>query len=244
MGIGLKTAEPKSRRGREVLNGLDLFSGIGGISLALRPWVRPIAYCESDRYCQGVILSRMQQGEIGEAPICDDVRSLTHKMLPREIDIIYAGFPCQPYSSAARGRNKSDTMVQHLLRLIGETKPNYVFTENTQEKAIERVSAYCESIGYKASILVTEASEVGAPFIGKRYWGLATSNSDRKSALQFNDEMAELSAATKNPWTEVNRKSLRVVDGVPFEVDRTRALGNAVVPHQAREAFKRLMGIQ
>lgn len=35
----------------------------------------------------------------------------------------------------------------------------------------------------------------------------------------------------------------RVVDGVPFRVDRVKALGNAVVPKQVKEAFERLMGL-
>jgi hypothetical protein len=34
-----------------------------------------------------------------------------------------------------------------------------------------------------------------------------------------------------------------MVNGIPFRVDRNRALGNAVVPLHAREAFERLMGI-
>lgn len=59
-----------------MLNGLDLFSGIGGLALALSPWVRPIAYCENDRYAQGVLLSRMRDGGLPVAPIWDDVRTL------------------------------------------------------------------------------------------------------------------------------------------------------------------------
>lgn len=59
-----------------MLNGLDLFSGIGGISYALREWVRPIAYCEIDPYCQGVLLSRMAAGDLRTAPIWDDITSL------------------------------------------------------------------------------------------------------------------------------------------------------------------------
>ncbi len=41
----------------EKLSGLDLFSGIGGIAYALRSFVKPKAYCEIDKYAQGVLLS-------------------------------------------------------------------------------------------------------------------------------------------------------------------------------------------
>ena len=47
-----------------MINGLSLFSGIGGLDVALSDWVRPIAYCEIDPYCQGVLLSRMFDGSI------------------------------------------------------------------------------------------------------------------------------------------------------------------------------------
>lgn len=44
-------------------------------------------------------------------------------------------------------------------------------------------------------------------------------------------------------WWEVEPDVGRMVDGVPFRVDRIKRLGNAVVPNQAKEAFERLMGI-
>jgi DNA (cytosine-5)-methyltransferase 1 len=59
-----------------MLNGLDLFSGIGGIAIALKEWVRPIAYCEIDAYCQGVLLTHMSRLSLRSAPIWDDVRTL------------------------------------------------------------------------------------------------------------------------------------------------------------------------
>ncbi len=37
-----------------MLNGLSLFSGIGGIDVALSEWIKTISYCEIDKYCQGV----------------------------------------------------------------------------------------------------------------------------------------------------------------------------------------------
>src|SRR4051812_38162099 len=85
------------------MNGLDLFSGIGGLGLALADWVTPVAYCENDRYAQSVLLSRMASGELLLAPIWDDVRTLTGQQLPR-IDCLYGGFPCQDLSAAGAGR--------------------------------------------------------------------------------------------------------------------------------------------
>ena len=85
----------------DMLNGLDLFSGIGGITLALQEWIRPIAYCEIDSYCQSILLQRMQEGNLPKAPIWDDIRTLSTKELP-SIDIIYGGFPCQDISKIGR----------------------------------------------------------------------------------------------------------------------------------------------
>jgi hypothetical protein len=45
-------------------------------------------------------------------------------------------------------------------------------------------------------------------------------------------------------WRETQPSISRVADGIPFQLDRHRSLGNAVVPLQAHEAFKRLMGLE
>lgn len=63
------------------MNGLDLFSGIGGLTLALRGRVIPVAYCENDGYAQAVLLSRMRDGSIPTAPIWDDVCTLRGEII-------------------------------------------------------------------------------------------------------------------------------------------------------------------
>ena len=45
-----------------MIYGMDLFSGYGGITIALSEWVRPIVYCEKERYAQAILLSRMAEG--------------------------------------------------------------------------------------------------------------------------------------------------------------------------------------
>ena len=97
--------------GLGLLNGLSLFSGIGGIDLALREWVRPIAYCEIDTYCQGVLLSRMASGDLHKAGIWDDIKTLqVVPTWPMFCDIIYGGSPCQGFSVAGAGKGLGNSV--------------------------------------------------------------------------------------------------------------------------------------
>jgi DNA (cytosine-5)-methyltransferase 1 len=50
-------------------------------------------------------------------------------------------------------------------------------------------------------------------------------------------------APFKRSWWRTEPDVGRMVDGLPARMDRIKGLGNAVVPLQARTAFKRLMGL-
>jgi len=113
------------------MNGLDLFTGIGGLTVALREWVRPIVYCEIDPYCQGILLSRMHAGEFPRARIWDDIKTLKLDWaLPETIDIIYGGFPCQDISIAGHGKGlagERSGLFFEMLRLAKEIQPRLLF---------------------------------------------------------------------------------------------------------------------
>ena len=171
------------------MNGLDLFSGIGGIGLALEPWVRTVAYCERDQYAQSVLLSRMQSGDIDRAPIWDDVTTLRGEMLP-PIGIIFGGFPCQDLSVAGRGKGlagERSGLFFEIIRLVKEIKPAFVFLENVPairtRGLSEVVNAFTE-IGYDCRWTCISASDVGAPHKRERWFLLASSNSERKRLVQ------------------------------------------------------------
>lgn len=161
-----------------MLNGLDLFSGIGGISLALSDWVATIAYCESDKYAQSVLLSRMETGDLRTAPIWDDVRSLSASFLP-PIDIISGGFPCQDISVAGSGaglEGERSGLYSHIRRLTSELLPRFVFLENVPAitvRGMDRILMDFTQMGYDTRWTIVSAAEVGACHRRDRWWLLA-----------------------------------------------------------------------
>ncbi len=171
-----------------MLNGLDLFSGIGGISLALEPWIKPVAYCENDRYAQSVLLSRMRDGRLHHAPIWDDVRTLNVGIFPSRfpIDIIFGGFPCQDISVAGVGKGLDGSrsgLFFEIIRLTRELRPRFVFLENVPAitvRGLDRVLLEFTALGYDCRWTIVSAAEMGAPHLRERWFLLAHANDERR----------------------------------------------------------------
>lgn len=162
------------------MRGLDLFSGIGGISLALRPYVQTVAYCEIEPYCQAVLLERMQAGDLDNAPIWNDVRTLNSEILDTEIDIICGGFPCQDVSVAGKqagiAQGTRSGLFHEIMRLVDDFRPKFVFLENVAAICSNGLDVVLQEIakaGYDARWMCLSAAEVGAPQKRDRWWLLA-----------------------------------------------------------------------
>lgn len=232
-----------------MINGLDVFSGIGGISKALENWVRPVTYCENDKYAQGVLLSRMQDGSMPIAPIWDDVKSLSAKLLPA-IDIIYGGFPCQDISIAGNGAGlagKRSGLFFEIIRLTEEIRPAFVFLENVpaiRTRGLREVVRAFTDIGYDCRWTCVSAAEVGAPHLRKRWFLLAYADGVRlQSRLGSRGCKPQQSQTSNCSWWAVEPDVGRVVNGLPNRAHRLKCLGNSVVPDQVKEAFERLIGL-
>ena len=240
-----------------MLNGLDLFSGIGGLSLALSKWVRPIAYCEIDPYCQGVLLSRMVSNDIPYAPVWDNVRTLSFRDEPKNFDIITAGFPCQDISIAGMGKGlegERSGLFYEVIRILRETGSRFLFLENvsaiTCRGGVEIIKILTE-MGYDCRWCIISASSVGSSQKRKRWFLLANSKGERcneggfsmrkEAALPFNASNDKYK--NENYWTKNKSPIPGMAIGIPNRLDRVKSLGNAVVPQQAKEAFKILMGL-
>lgn len=171
-----------------MLNGLSLFTGIGGIDLALSKWVRPVAYCEIDTYAAGVLFSRMSDGSIPTAPIWPDIRRLTAKVLP-PIDIVSGGFPCQDISYAGAGKGlagERSGLFFEIVRLLREIRPRVCYLENVPAITTRggwRVVGELAALGYDCRWGVLSAYDMGAPHYRERFWLLANADSSRRSEL-------------------------------------------------------------
>jgi DNA (cytosine-5)-methyltransferase 1 len=192
----------------KMLSGLDLFSGIGGISLALEEWVTPILYVEKDKYAQSVLLSRMVEGTIATAPIFRDVTRLDGRRLAKPVDIIFGGFPCQDISVAGRGKGlagERSGLFYEIIRLTEEIRPSFVFLENVpaiRTRGLEQVIKEFTKIGYDCRWTCISASSIGANHKRERWFLLAHSNSEllRNKQKQVGEcsDKTELKSACEN----------------------------------------------
>jgi len=155
------------------------------MSFALQQWVRPLAYCENDRYCQSILLNNIHNNLITSAPIWDDIRSLPTCLFP-EIDIIYGGFPCQDISIAGLGKGlagERSGLYWEIHRLAKEILPRYVFLENVPaictKGGWDVVSSLAE-MGYDCRWCVISAASIGACHRRERWFCLARHTDSRE----------------------------------------------------------------
>jgi DNA (cytosine-5)-methyltransferase 1 len=229
---------------------LDLFSGIGGLSLGLA-WagMRTVAFCERDPWCRS-ILARHWPG----VPLYDDVRKLTAARLHADgvppPELVCGGFPCQDVSAAGRGGGLGGArsgLWREMQRLVAELRPGWVVAENSPALRVRGADEACaglEALGYACWPLVVGAAHAGAPHRRERVFVIARGNAAGVVAHAAGSRLAErerepavpaprLPTSGRGGWPApppVRRVADGISGGVDRRVDRVRALGNAVVP--------------
>ena len=155
---------------------LDLFSGIGGISLGLERTggFETVAFCEIDKAAQKVLKKHWP-----DVPIFEDVTTISTKDIDGAIDVMCGGFPCQDLSVAGRGAGLEGArsgLWWEFHRLIKEAQPKWVLIENVsvlRSRGLDQVLRSLFEIGYDAEWHCIPASAVGAPHRRDRIWIVA-----------------------------------------------------------------------
>ena len=220
------------------MNELALFAGIGGGMLGTSELgISPVCAVELDWHCRCVLVQRQNSRQLGPCfPIWDDIRSFDGRPWRGIVDIVSGGFPCQAFSTAARGRNVAHDLWPEMYRVVKEVAPIYVFAENVSAAAIERAATDLAALGYKADMLPLSAKDLGGDHVRSRYWLLAYSDDKSKLRSTINAKARELPGVRESVWSAKPGKP-GVVDGPAGRMERYRAVGNGQVPVVAAAAL-------
>lgn len=207
---------------------LDLFSGIGGFSLGLeRAGMQTVGFCESNAYCQAVLRQHWPG-----VPIYKDVKELPYVS---GVDVICGGFPCQPFSTAARGRNNAEDLWPWMLGVVFAIRPDWVIAENVPgigPEGIEQVRSDLEHTGYDVWSFNLDTAPGKRHRQRPRVFWVAHANGDREPRRAEHAEMAGLRKVSGRGWENIPAP-MGVDDGLPFRMDRLKTLGNSLVPAAA-----------
>lgn len=167
---------PGPALGEEKFTFIDLFAGIGGFRLAMQDLNgKCIFSSEWDNSAR-----HTYRANFGDIPFGDITKSETKSFIPKEFDILCAGFPCQPFSRAGvSARNflglehgfnhpTQGNLFFEILQIAIKHKPKALFLENVKNlrshdggntfRTIERM---IHEIGYSFfSTVVNAQSEV------------------------------------------------------------------------------------
>ena len=229
---------------------LDLFSGVGGLSLGLH-WagMRTVAFCEADPFARAILAKHWP-----DVPAYSDIRTLDTARLQRDgvcrPDLLCGGFPCQDVSLAGPGAGITGArsgLWAEMARLVAECRPRWVLVENVpglRGRGADRVLADLEALGYACWPLVVGAAHAGAKHRRARLWLVAKALSADAGGAGL--EVGLGRATGSPPRLPVERRSgwpaepdlRRMDDGLSAGLERhrcarVRALGNAAVPANA-----------
>jgi DNA (cytosine-5)-methyltransferase 1 len=201
-----------------------LFAGVGGVELGLeQAGCTTSLLCEIDPRAQAVLAHRFPRVRIES-----DVERISR--LPRNIELLTAGFPCQDLSQAGTttgifGRRSG--LIRSVFQLIAKSTPPWILVENVpfllrldRGRGIAYVTRSLERLGYRWAYRVIDTRAFGLPHRRERVFLLASRTENPSSKLFNNDAEApdtrsDQSLAHGFYWTEGTRGLGWAVDAVP-----------------------------
>lgn len=167
---------------------LSLFSGCGGLDLGFQGGFKFLNREYSKNNFEVIWANDIDNNAcqtykkyFGHPIVCGDIREiLTEKKtglfdtpIPKSVDIVLGGFPCQDFSHAGKRRgfdSKRGTLYQAMSSVIRKTKPILFLAENVKGLltinnggAIQQIVSNFEQLGYNTSYKLLHTAYFGVP---------------------------------------------------------------------------------
>lgn len=190
----------------------SLFAGIGGIESAFAQAEFRISWAiENDDACCKTYRYNHPDVKLIES----DIRKVDEKLLP-QVDIITAGFPCQPFSVAGKQRGFSDprgNLFYEVGRFVAHHRPRFLFLENVpnlmghdEGKTFLVIHNVLSELDYSIRYRVLRASEYGGiPQIRDRIYIIAFRDQCDCDSFSFPDKL-ELAKSIEELLNRSERK--------------------------------------
>lgn len=214
---------------------IDMFAGIGGMSLGLEMagLCKTIAFCEIEEWPSRVLAKHW--------PDVPNLGDVTKARFP-DADFIAAGFPCQDISNAGKRAGISGErsgLWREVVRAIRVVRPVGVLLENVAAllgRGLGTVLGDLAIVGYDAEWDCISAKAVGAPHERPRIWISAYPERDEQSrGKSCHGPLGRMGWKLESaPWDRDWKVALRdfrgMDDGLSYGIHRVETLRNAVVP--------------
>ena len=228
------------------LNSIDLFTGLGGFTLATA-FATPILYCDNSPYVRATLASLFKKGVLPEAPVVDDVCDLDAIKAAvggRKVHLLTMGFPCTGFSGFGSKQglgNEQSALFHDAMRVITALDPDMTLFENVasilntlHSTDLAIITDAVIEAGYDVRWTTCSAGEVGAPQRRDRWFCLATKRGRVMPEVDLIHDMLPTWSSLREPPLMVPRVDLHT------HAKRYHMLGNTIVPLAAKLAFFRM----
>lgn len=155
---------------------IDLCSGIGGFRIAIEQFLKGT---KKNIEFECVLSADIKQDAIdtynlnfNEKNVSTDINTLKPEDI-KKFNLLCAGFPCQPFSSAGQKKGFKDNrggMIFKIIDICKHHKPNVVLLENVYNlisldkgKCITKIEDLFTNLGYKVSYKKLNSKDFGCP---------------------------------------------------------------------------------
>lgn len=216
--------EKQKEAAADTIRIIDLFAGLGGIRLGFEQGLE-----KQGLHAKCVFTSEIKkyavkayQNYFGNEKIYGDITQIATEDIP-DFDVLLAGFPCQPFSSAGKGMGFSDTRgtlffeIERILREKKELgKPVKAFLLENVEGLVNHdggntlnvILCKLEELGYEVSHNVLDSQYFGLAQSRKRVYIVGTLDQKinldnfKKSTATFADIMETGLPTIDSPFTK------------------------------------------
>jgi DNA (cytosine-5)-methyltransferase 1 len=179
------------------LTAISLFSGAGGMDIGIRKaGFNTLAELEIDKYCCETLRAAVEREQAQTAVYETDIRMMDPSALgaelglkPKQLDLLFGGPPCQPFSLAGKRKGLDDArgpLLFEIVRFAEHLRPRVILLEQVKGLlgakdsngkkggVFNQFMAELERVGYMPKWQLCRAADYGVPQLRERVFVVAT----------------------------------------------------------------------